>query len=216
MSLHNVLVIALLALSTPLSAQETSAFRVAPRPAAPGTAIGLAADMLRIRGGADLTDYSVGALISVRHPATVHQIAIGIATEAWALPGSLSVLVGHESAVVNEEPLNGYPKVAVNAVMKNRADGGPAPRMPQNANSIAYWVTAQPGTGFERGLVFDRDSLAAVGKRPAVVDLSELPDAMIGEVDLIRIRKDVSLRYDPTTRQLVLYIDYPNTARSGP
>jgi len=216
MSLHNVLVIALLALSTPLSAQETSAFRVAPRPAAPGTAIGFAADMLRTRGGADLTDYTVGALISVRHSATVHQFAMGIVTEAWALPGSLSVLVGLESAVVNEEPSNGYPKVAVNAVMKNRADRGPAPRMPQNANSIAYWVTAQPGTGFERGLVFDRDSLAAVGKRPAVVDLSELPEAMIGEVDLIRIRKDVSLRYDPTTRQLVLHIDYPNTSRSEP
>ena len=215
MSLRNVLVIALLALSTPLSAQETSAFRVEPRPAAPGTAIGVAADMLRTRGGVDLTDHSVGALISVRHPATVHQFAMGVATEAWALPGSLSVLAGLESAVVNEEPSNGYRKVAVNAVMKNRADGGPAPRMPQNTNSIAYWVTAQPGTGFERGLVFDRDSLAAVGKRPAVVDLSELPDAMIGEVDLIRIRKDVSLRYDPITRQLVLHIDYSNSPNSG-
>jgi hypothetical protein len=77
-------------------------------------------------------------------------------------------------------------------------------------------VTAQPGTGFERGLVFDRDSLAAVGKRPAVMDLSELPDAMIGEVDLIRIRKDVSLRYDPVTRQLVLHIDYSNSPRTEP
>jgi len=48
------------------------------------------------------------------------------------------------------------------------------------------------------------------------VDLSELPDAMIGEVDLIRIRKDVSLRYDPTTRQLVLHIDYSNSPRSDP
>jgi len=76
MSLHSVLVIALLALSTPVSAQETSAFRVEPRPAAPGTAIGFAADMLRTRGGADLTDHSVGALISVRHPATVHQFAM--------------------------------------------------------------------------------------------------------------------------------------------
>ena len=216
MSLQNVLVIALLALSAQVLAQETSAIRVDPRPATPGTAIGFAAGMLRTRGGADLTDYTVGALISVRHPATVHQFAMGVVTEAWALPGSLSVLVGVESAVVNEEPLNGYPKVAVNAVMKNRADGGPAPRMPQNANSIAYWVTAQPGTGFERGLVFDRDSLAAVGKRPAVVDLSELPDALIGEVDLIRIRKDVSLRYDPVTRQLVLHVDYSKTSPTEP
>ena len=216
MSLHNVVVIALLALSAPVSAQLTSAFRVEPRPAAPGIAIGFAADMLRTGGGSDLTDYTVGALISVRHSATVHQYAMGVVTEAWALPGSLSVLVGVESAVVNEEPLNGYPKVAVNAVMKNRADGGPAPRMPQNVNSIAYWVTAQPGTGFERGLVFDRNALAAVGKRPAVVDLSELPDAQIGEVDLIRIRKDVSLRYDPVTRQLVLHIDYSKASPTEP
>ena len=39
---------------------------------------------------------------------------------------------------------------------------------------------------------------------------------MIGEVDLIRIRKDVALRYDPITRQLVLHIDYSNSPNSGP
>lgn len=204
----SVFVFALLAASTSVAAQETSSFRIEPRPAAAGDALGIAVDMLRTRGGTDLTDHSVGALVSVRHASTVHQFAMGVVTQAWALPGSLSLLVGFESAVVNEEPSNPYRKVAVNAVMKNRADTGSAPPLPQNANSIAYWVTAQPGTGFERGLVFDRDSLAAVGKRPAVVDLSDLPDAMIGEVDLIRIRKDVSLRYDPVTRQLVLHIDY--------
>jgi len=75
-----------------------------------------------------------------------------------------------------------------------------------NVNSIAYWVTAQPGTGFERGLVFDRDALVATTGRPAAIDLSDIPDDRIGEIDLIRIRKDVSLRYDPVTRQLVLYV----------
>ena len=75
-----------------------------------------------------------------------------------------------------------------------------------NANSIAYWVTAQPGTGFERGLVFDGTSLARCPGRAAAIDLSDVPDDQMGQIDLIRIRKDVSLRYDPATRQLVLHV----------
>jgi hypothetical protein len=143
----------------------------------------------------------------VRHPPGVHQWAIGAVTQVWAYPGSRSILVGFESGVANEEPANVYPKIAFNAVMKNRPDHAPSPGAPFNANSIAFWVSAQPGTGFERGLVFDRDSLAAVGKRAAVIDLSDLPDEQIGEVDLIRIRKDVALRYDPASRQLVLHLE---------
>ena len=61
------------------------------------------------------------------------------------------------------------------------------------------------GTGFERGLVFDGVSLRAVNDRPAAIDLSDIPDSEIGSIDLIRIRKDVSLRYDPATRELVLH-----------
>ena len=37
-------------------------------------------------------------------------------------------------------------KIASNAVFKNRADGVEDPGVPMNDNSIAYWVTAQPGT----------------------------------------------------------------------
>ena len=150
---------------------------------------------------------TIGAIFSVRHPAGVNQWAIGAVTQAWGLPGSRSILVGFESAVTNEEPSNVYPKIAFNAVMKNRSDGAPSPGAPYNTNSIAFWVSAQTGTGFERGLVFDRDSLAAAGKRPVAIDLSDLPDDQIGQVDLIRIRKDVALRYDPVTRQLVLHVD---------
>lgn len=190
-------------------AENTTAHLVKPRPAGAGIAFGYAADMLRLSATTSIADMTVGAIFSARHTAGVHAWAMGAVTEAWAMPASKSILVGFESAVVNEEPTNPYPKVAVNAVMKNRADDGPMPKAPYNANSIAYWVTAQTGTGFERGLVFDRDSLAAVGKRPAVIDLSDLPDELIGQVDLIRIRKDVSLRFDPLTRQLVLYIDPP-------
>ena len=111
-----------------------------------------------------------------------------------------------ESAVINEEPTNTYPKIANNAVMKNRADGAANPGAPLNANSIAYWITAQPGTGFERGLVFDRDSIVATADRPVAIDLSDLSDGQIANVDLIRIRKDVALRYDPATRTLVLHV----------
>lgn len=198
---------ALALLALPVAAQVTSAHRIEPRPAGAGIAFGYASDILRTGGSQDLHDLTVGAIFSVRHPAGIHQWALGAVTQVWAMPGSNSILVGMESAVANEEPTNPYPKIAFNAVMKNRPDGGVAPSAPLNAHSIAYWVSAQSGTGFERGLVFDRDSLAAAGKRPAVIDLSELPDAQIGEVDLIRIRKDVSLRYDPVRRELVLHRD---------
>lgn len=187
------------------AAADTFVHRIEGRPTEPGLAFGYAADMMRVQGTGELADQTIGAIISVRHPPGIHQWAIGAVTQAWALPGSRSILVGFESAVANEEPANPYPKIAFNAVFKNRSDIGTRPSAPYNAHSIAFWVSAQPGTGFERGLVFDRDSLAAIGKRPAIIDLSELPDEQIGQVDLIRIRKDVSLRYDPATRELVLH-----------
>ncbi len=102
-------------------------------------------------------DFTIGAQLSARNGPGVDQWAFGAAVEARALPGSRSVLVGMEATIVNEEPRNLRAKVANNAVMKNRPDGGADPGAPMNANSIAYWVTAQPGTGFERGLVFDGD-----------------------------------------------------------
>jgi hypothetical protein len=176
-------------------------------PAQPGIAYAFAGSLLRTAGSSELLrDYTVAAQLTARNGAGVHQWAFGAAAEAWALPGSRSILVGVESAVINEEPTNLYPKIAVNAVMKNREDGGADPGVPMNANSVAFWVSAQPGTGFERGLVFDRDALAMVAGRAAAIDLSDVPDDEIGQIDLIRIRKDVSLRYDPASRRLVLYV----------
>ena len=175
--------------------------------AEPGYAYGFAANVDRTGGSPlPLKDFTVGAQLSARNGPGVDQWAFGAATEAWAVRGSRSILVGLEAAVINEEPTNLFPKVANNAVMKNRADGAADPGQAMNANSIAYWVSAQPGTGFERGLVFDAHSLARQGGRPAAIDLSDLPDEAIGEIDLIRIRKDVALRYDPATRQLVLHV----------
>ena len=182
----------------------------------PGYAYGFGAFVSRSGGSQfPLQDFTVAAQLSAQNGPGVNQWAFGAATEAWALPGSQSVLVGLEAAVINEEPGNLYPKVANNAVMKNRADGRDDPGAPLNANSIAYWVTAQPGTGFERGLVFDTDSLAMPAGRPAAIDLSDIPDEEIGQIDLIRIRKDVSLRYDPATKQLVLHVDSPDAAPSA-
>jgi hypothetical protein len=175
--------------------------------AEPGFAYGFAANVDRAGGSPlPLSDFTVAAQLSARNGPGVNQWAFGAATEAWATRGSRSILVGLEAAVINEEPTNLYPKIANNAVMKNRADNGADPGQPMNANSIAYWVSAQPGTGFERGLVFDTHSLVQPAGRPAAIDLSDIPDEVIGEIDLIRIRKDVSLRYDPATRQLVLHV----------
>jgi hypothetical protein len=211
--MHRIFAAVLGLVFSSLAAAQVTSYVASGRFESPGYGLGIASDMIRLGGSAvPLSDYTVGALISVRHAAGVDQWAFGIASEAWARPGARSLLVGVEAAVINEEPANPYPKIANNAVIKNRADGAPQVDVPMNANSIAYWVSAQPGTGFERGLAFDRHSLLAVGKRPAAIDLSDLPDDVIGGVDLIRIRKDVALRYDPTTRQLVLHVDPPAMA----
>lgn len=186
-----------------------SAYMTIWSPDRPGIAYGFAGTVSRVAGSADpFTDFTVAAQLTARNGPGVDQWAFGVAAEAWAMPGSRSVLVGIEATIVNEEPKNLHPKIANNAVMKNRADGGSNPGAPMNANSIAYWVTAQPGTGFERGLVFDRGSLVKASGRPAAIDLSDIPDDAIGEIDLIRIRSGVSLRYDPATRQLRLHVDH--------
>jgi hypothetical protein len=186
-------------------------------PTQPGIAYAFAGSLRRNAGSSDiLRDFTVAAQLTAQNGAGVHQWAFGVAAEAWALPGSRSILVGIESAVINEEPTNLYPKIAVNAVMKNRVDGGVDPGEAMNTNSVAVWVSAQPGTGFERGLVFDRDALAMAAGRPAAIDLSDVPDDQIGQIDLIRIRKDVSLRYDPASRQLVLYVVPADGNVTGP
>ena len=71
----------------PLAAAQAESYVASVRPAGPGIALGLASDMLRLGGSAtSLADYTVGALISVRHAAGVNQRAFGIASEAWAGP----------------------------------------------------------------------------------------------------------------------------------
>jgi hypothetical protein len=180
-------------------------------PTTPGISYGFLAGLTRVAGSSEAnTDFTVAAQLTARNERGVDQWAFGVAAEAWAMPGSHSTLVGVEASVINQEPTNLRMKIASNAVFKNRLDGADDPGEPMNDNSIAYWVTAQPGTGFERGLVFDRGSLATrAERRPAVIDLSDMSDAEVARVDLIRIRTGVALRYDPATRQLVLAIDAP-------
>lgn len=206
---------ALLAVAWPLAhavppdpADNPHSFITVWEPQQPGYAASFFTEMTRTVGSATpLADFTVAAQLVAKNGPGMHQWAFGAATEAWALPGSRSILVGLEAAVINEEPSNTYPKIANNAVMKNRADGAADPGQPMNANSVAYWVTAQPGTGFERGLVFDAVSLRKSGGRAAAIDLSDIPDEEIGSIDLIRIRKNVTLRYDPASGQLVLHKD---------
>jgi len=212
-ALHAVCV--LLAVMPPLAravppnpADNPHSFITVWEPRQPGYAASFFTEMTRTAGSAaPLADFTVAAQLVAKNGPGMHQWAFGAATEAWALPGSRSILVGLEAAVINEEPSNAYPKIANNAVMKNRADGAPDPGQPMNANSVAYWVTAQPGTGFERGLVFDAVSLRKSGGRAAAIDLSDIPDDEIGSIDLIRIRKNVTLRYDTASGQLVLHKD---------
>jgi hypothetical protein len=194
------------ALAAPPNPPDPQSVVVVWQPTRPGNAFSFFTEMTRVAGSAQpLQDFTVAAQLVAMNGAGIHQWAFGVASEAIALAGSRSILVGAENTVANMEPTNVYPKIANNAVFKNRFDGAVDPGVPMNANSIAYWITAQPGTGFERGLVFDRDALLATAGRPAAIDLSDIPDDRIGQIDLIRIRKDVSLRFDPATRQLVLH-----------
>jgi len=96
-----------------------------------GIAYGIAANVYRTLGSKrPLADLTVAAQLTARNGTGVHQWVFGIASEAWALKGSRSILIGLETAVINEEPMNQYPKVANNAVMKNRIDGSRAPTIP--------------------------------------------------------------------------------------
>lgn len=156
-----------------------------------GYAYGGRVDRAHVSGQPPYTVYTLGALLGAHNTAGVDQWVFGIATEAISHLGSKSVVVGIEAAAVNMEPLNFMPKIANNAVFKNRLDGDPAPSAPMNANSIAYWITAQPGTGFERGIVFHDGSLASTSSRPVAIDFSGVgPGA-----DIMKFSDGCVLRY---------------------
>jgi len=140
---------------------------------------------------------TVGAQINAVNAAGVNQIAFGIATEAWAQPGSVSRLVGIEASVVNREPTNGMRKIGAWLTFKNRPDYLYAlvPAEPMNEGSQALRIEAETGTGWQRGIVFAPTALrgATARERPAAIDFSEMAD--LEGVDLIRFPDGCALVY---------------------
>jgi hypothetical protein len=147
----------------------------------------------------DLTTFTVGAQINAGNAAGVNQGVWGIATEAWAYPGSRSPLVGIEATTINMEPVNPWPKVAFYATFKNRPDTAfdDAPNDPMNMHSQALRIEAQPGTGFERGIVFAQVSVepSRTLARPVAIDFAEMDEATAEGIDVMRFPDGCSVVY---------------------
>lgn len=134
-----------------------------------------------------------GAFI-VERPADGKNMIVGAQINAWAYGGGDQPIfagatesinfgaatgnqIGWENGVVNFNPTSPGWKVGNNSVFKCAMDGAPMPcRTPNNITSMAYLVTAQPGTGWESGIRFGYYSLADSPWRHAtVIDLGDLP-----------------------------------------
>jgi hypothetical protein len=141
----------------------------------PDVAYGFATKVKRTSGGPG--QVTVGGQFNGWSDAGVSSPTWGAAIEAIGLPGSQSVLVGTETLVGNLDPANLQNKIGNNVVFMNRlADGEPSATR-NNDNSIAYWVTATPGTGFETALKLHKDSIAdSATRKAAVIDLADLED----------------------------------------
>ncbi len=147
----------------------------------------------------DMSTFTVGAQINAGNVAGVNQGVWGIATEAWAYPGSRSPLFGIEATSINMEPSNNLPKVAFYATFKNRPDSAYqlVPLDPMNVASQALRIDAQHGTGFERGIAFGPNALSPSPTRatPAAIDMSEMTLAAVRKADLIRFPDGCSVVY---------------------
>ena len=150
------------------------------------------------------TELVVGAQLNAYALTGSHQIVFGIATEAWAAPGSYSMLTGLEATTINMEPNNPWQKIALWSTFKTRPDGryDEVPADPANLNAQALRIESQPGTGFERGIVLSKYSLHASRKepRPILVDLREVPVEAIVTWDLIAFPDGCRMRYGGSGR----------------
>ena len=139
------------------------------------------------------------AQINAANAAGVHQGVWGVATEAWAYPGSRSPLVGVEATTINMESSNSKPKIAFYATFKNRPDTGlpAAPAEAMNIDSQALRIEAQSGTGFERGIVFANTSVyvSKTGTRGVAIDFSEMDEAAVKGIDVMRFPDGCSVVY---------------------
>ena len=149
---------------------------------------------LDVPDAAPFTRFATGAQINAY--AKQDQFAFGIATEAWALPGSKAAIVGLEATAINMEPSNPQHKIALWATFKTRQDWAwsDVPADPGNANSQALRIESQPGTGFARGIVFAPISLHATAaqERPVAIDFSE---TTLEGVDLMRFPDGCTMIY---------------------
>jgi hypothetical protein len=170
-------------------------------PSGPAVGYGFAAlvDRYTDSGAQPWTAYTVGAEIVASNHSGVNQVAFGIATEAWADFGSYSMLTGLEATAINREPNNPWRKVSLWATFKNRPDTeyNSPPVDSANMNSQALRIESQPGTGFERGVVYAQASLHGSRNvaRPVAIDFSEMDEAAVEGVDLIRFPDGCSLIY---------------------
>lgn len=171
------------------------------QPQTPQIGYGFAAlvDRTSDGGAPPWTVLTVGAQINASNAAGINQVVFGIATEARAKKGSTSFLIGLEATPINEEPTNEARKIAFFATFKNRMDFeySDATRPAANVNSQALRIESFPGTGFERGIVLAPYSLHASTKvaRPALIDLSEVSEAEVEAMDLIKFPDGYSLVY---------------------
>jgi hypothetical protein len=123
----------------------------------------------------------------------------GLATEAIGYPGSGGYLIGLENMIGNMEPANLARKVANNAVI-HCAVVLPC-RTPNNHDSIAYWVSADPGTGFDSALKLDRNSIAdSTARNAAVLDLGDLDPSK--DFVFVRLPGGREVRFSEFTRVL--------------
>jgi hypothetical protein len=145
------------------------------------------------------TELAVGAQLNAYATKGSNQIVFGIATEAWAHPGSHSMLTGIEATAINMEPDNPYRKIAFWSTFKTRADVyyDDVPSDPANMNAQALRIESQPGTGFERGIVLSKYSLHPSRNvpRPILIDLREVPRDVLAHWDLIAFPDGCRLRY---------------------
>jgi len=168
-----------------------------------GTDIGYAfagqVDRVADQGAKPWTVLTVGAQINAINHAGINQIAFGIATEAWANPGSFSMLTGIEASTINREPDNPWRKISMWSTFKNRPDSEffNSPVDPANLNTQALRIESEPGTGFERSIVFAPISLHASRNvaRPVAIDFAEMEEAGVEGIDVMRFPDGCSVVY---------------------
>jgi hypothetical protein len=142
---------------------------------------------------------TVGAQINAVNHSGINQVAFGIATEAWADFGSFSMLTGIEATAINREPDNPWRKISMWSTFKNRPDTEyfMPPVDPANMDAQALRIESQPGTGFERGIVFAHISLHPSRNlvRPVAIDFAEIEEATMEGIDVMRFPDGCSVVY---------------------